>query len=61
MATLFNPVAGHDHLGHGGHVQHVLPVVLLGQVYVIQEKRVELQQPLGQVHVNLKMDKSRLI
>ena len=27
-------------LGHGGHVQHVLPVILLRQVDVVQEQGV---------------------
>ena len=53
IATLFNPVVGHDHLGHGGHVQHVLAVVLLGEIDVVEEEGEVFEHPLGKVeHFN---------
>ena len=39
-------------LGDRRHVQHVLAVVLLGQVDVVKEEGEVLEHPLGQVHVD---------
>ena len=53
IATLFNPVVAHDHLSHGGHVQHVLAVVLLGEIDVVEEEGEVFEHPLGRVqHFN---------
>ena len=49
IATLFNPVFAHDHLSHGGHVEHVLAVVLLGEVDVVEEEGEVFEHPLGKV------------
>ena len=47
IATLFNPSVGHDHLSHGGHVQHVLAVVLLGEIDVVEEEGEVFEHPLS--------------
>ena len=39
-------------LGHGGHVQHVLPVVLVGEEDIIEEEGEVHQEPLGKVEVD---------
>ena len=41
-----------QHLCHSSHVKHVLSVVLLGEIYVVEEEGEVLQHPLGEVHVD---------
>ena len=40
------------HLCHGRHVENILPVVLLGEVDVVEEEGEVLEHPLGEVHVD---------
>ena len=40
------------HLCHGRHVENILPVVLLGEVDVVEEEGEVLEHPLGKVHVD---------
>ena len=41
-----------QHLCHSGHVKDILPVVLLGEIDVVEEEGEVLQHPLGKVHVD---------
>ena len=41
-----------QHLCHSGHVKHILPIVLFGEIDVVEEEREVLQHPLGKVHVD---------
>ena len=40
------------HLCHGRHVENILPIVLLGEVDVVEEEGEVLEHPLGKVHVD---------
>ena len=41
-----------QHLCHSGHVKDILPIVLLGEINVVEEEGEVLQHPLGEVHVD---------
>ena len=40
------------YLCHSCHVEDVLPVVLLGEIDVVEEEGEVLEHPLGEVHVD---------
>ena len=40
------------HLCHGRHVENILPVVLLGEVDVVEEEGEVLEHPLGEVEMD---------
>ena len=41
-----------QHLCHSGHVKDILPVVLLGEIDVVEEEGEVLEHPLGEVEVD---------
>ena len=56
MSTIDHYMTCHDvmfqHLCHSGHVKDILPVVLLGEIDVVEEEREVLEHPLGEVEVD---------